>query len=417
MRVKPFRGLRPRPDLSSRIPSYPYDVVNTSEARDLADGDPHTFLHVVKPEIDLPEDTDPYDESVYAKGRENLRKMIDEGWLVRDDRPAYYVYRLRMGDHVQTGIVGAAAVQDYLDDTIKKHEFTRPAKEDDRVRLVESLEAHPGPVFLTYDGTEAIDAEIAAVVAGPPTVDFTAPDDIGHTLWVVDDPDRTARLEAAFSQVPATYVADGHHRSAAAARVGKIMTDRLASPTGEEPCNYFLAVHFPADQLRILDYNRIVTDLNGLTPDELVERIRAAGFEVSADHGDKRPPKRGSFGMYLDGRWSLLATTPAMDIPDAMPAGLDVSVLTDRLLQPILGIQDPRTDKRIDFVGGIRGMNELERRVDGGDAAVAFAMYPTSLREVMQVADAGEVMPPKSTWFEPKLRSGMVVQQISGDTL
>jgi len=401
MIVKPFRGLRPRGDLAARIPSYPYDVISREEALQLAGDDPYSFLHVIRSEIDLEPSVGAYDDRVYERSRQNFRAMIDNGWLVRDERPAYYVYRLRMGDHTQTGIVGAAAVDDYKRDRIKKHELTRPAKEDDRVRVVRSLGAHPGPVFLTYPADDGLNGVVASVVESAPAVSFTAPDDIVHRLWVVDDVETCGEIERLFAAVPATYVADGHHRAAAASRAGEGLA-------GEAP-GHFLAVHFPSNEVRVLDYNRVVRDLHGLTVEAFLDRVRDAGFDIQPDHVSKRPAARGSFGMYLGGNWYLLSARAEI-VPDDILGRLDVSILSDRLLGPLLGIDDPRTDTRIDFVGGVRGMEELERRVNNGGDAVAFALYPTSLDDLMAVADAGQVMPPKSTWFEPKLRSGMVVQ-------
>ena len=400
MIVKPFRGLRPRKDLVSRIPSCPYDVISSDEARRLAEGDPYTFLHVIKPEIDLEPDVDPHDDRVYAKARENFLGMQKRGWLVRDERPAYYVYRLAVDGHSQIGLMGVAAVQDYLDDRIKKHEHTRPDKEQDRVRLNDALGATPGPVFLTYVGRPGLDDAVAAIVAGDSDVSFAAPDGVEHTLWVVDDPNTCSRIEQEFVEIPATYVADGHHRTAAAARVS---AQRIQSS------RHFLAVHFPADQVRVLDYNRVVRDLNGLDASSFMGRVARAGFDVRPGRVEKRPPSRGTFGMYLDGAWHLLAARPELVQGDVVQR-LDISILSRSLLEPILGIGDPRTDLRIDFIGGSRGMEELEARVDSGRFSVAFALYPTSLEDVMTVADAGKVMPPKSTWFEPKLRSGLVVQ-------
>jgi uncharacterized protein (DUF1015 family) len=417
MLVKPFRGLRPRASLATRIPSYPYDVISSDEARELARDDPYTFLHVVKPEIDLDPDIGLYDDRVYAKGRENLRSMIEKGWLVRDQKPAYYVYRLVMGDRAQTGILGAAAVRDYLEDRIKKHEHTRPEKEKDRVRLNDVLSAAPGPVFLTYKTLPELNAVVTGVTARDPATSFTAADGIEHTLWLVEDAAVCSKIEKLLGAVRRSYVADGHHRAAAAAKVGAERAARLEEPTGEEPCHFFLAAMFPADQLQVLDYNRVVVDLNGLDPESFLERVERAGFHVRTDHRAKRPPHRETFGMYLDRRWYLLTASPQIVASSDVVLRLDVSILTERLLQPILGIGDPRTDKRIDFVGGIRGMEELERRVDSGRDAVAFALHPTSVQDVMDVADAGQVMPPKSTWFEPKLRSGMVVQLLDGETL
>jgi len=416
MIVKPFRGLRPRADLADKIPSYPYDVIDTEEARGLAEGDPYTFLHVIKPEIDLDPGIDPYDDRVYDQGARSFRAMIEEGWLVREDRPAYYVYRLTMEGRSQTGILGAAAVEDYNQNRIKKHELTRPEKEKDRIRLNATLSAHPGPVFLTYRSLPELNAIVNGVVAREPAAKLVAPDGIEHVLWVVDDEPRCARIQTLFGHVPQTYVADGHHRAAAAAKVAAERLSRTDQPDDDAPFCYFLAAHFPADQLHVLDYNRVVRDLNGLDPETLVARLGQQGFHVKPNHRAKRPPTPETFGMYLDHTWYLLTPRPDI-IPADVVGKLDVSILTDHALQPVLGVGDPRTDKRIDFVGGIRGMRELERLVDSGEHAVAFALYPTSLDHVMAVADAGKVMPPKSTWFEPKLRSGMVVQLIEGDRL
>jgi uncharacterized protein (DUF1015 family) len=416
MIVKPFRGLRPRTDLADKIPSYPYDVIDTEEARRLAEDDPYTFLHVIKPEIDLDPGIDPYDDRVYDQGARSFRAMIEEGWLVREDRPAHYVYRLTMEGRSQTGILGAAAVEDYNQNRIKKHELTRPEKEKDRIRLNAALSAHPGPVFLTYRSLPELNAIVNGVVAREPAAKLIAPDGIEHALWVVDDEPRCSRIQTLFGHVPQTYIADGHHRAAAAAKVAAERLSRTDQPDDDAPFRYFLAAHFPADQLHVLDYNRVVRDLNGLDPETLVARLGQQGFHVKPNHRAKRPPTPETFGMYLDHNWYLLTPQPDI-IPADVVGKLDVSILTDRLLQPVLGVGDPRTDKRIDFVGGIRGMRELERLVDSGEHAVAFALYPTSLDRVMAVADADKVMPPKSTWFEPKLRSGMVVQLIEGDRL
>jgi uncharacterized protein (DUF1015 family) len=415
MIVKPFRGFRPAPALADRIPSVPYDVVTTDEARDLARGNPYSFLHVIRPEIDLEPGLDPHDDRVYERGRETFDAFVKRGWLVRDAERAYYIYRLRAGDHSQSGIVGAAAVQDYLDGRIKKHEHTRPEKEQDRVRLIETMSALPGPIFLTYRPDADLAFAIAAASAGRPAVRFTG-DGVEHALWVVADAGARDRIERHFRAIPATYVADGHHRTAAAARVCSRRIAALEREGGSEPCRFFLAVHFPSDELRVLDYNRVVRDLAGMTAAEFVGRLRAAGLEVTESHTAKRPESRGSFGMYLDRAWYLLTPRDRSGAGDVV-AALDVSILTRLILGPLLGIHDPRTDSRIDFVGGSRGTEELERRVDSGGFAVAFALYPTSLDDVMRVADAGEVMPPKSTWFEPKLRSGVVVQSLMGTEL
>jgi len=417
MVIKPFRGLRPNAELADKIPSYPYDVIDSAEARELAAGDPHTFLHVVRPEIDLDPGTDPTDAAVYEKGRENLHAMLERDWLVRDERPAYYVYRLQLDDHAQVGIVGASAVGDYLEGRIKKHEHTRPAKVDDRVRLNDSLSLHPGPVLLTYKGLPEINALVRGIETTEADVRFTASDGVEHALWRVDDAAVCRKLEQLFSRVKSTYIADGHHRAAAAAAVSKKRRAEAPDGPAESPGDFFLTVLFPADQLKVLDYNRVVKDLNGLSPEAFVDRVARAGFDIEPDHRGKRPPHRETFGMYLNRRWYLLTARPEIVTSDDVVERLDVSILTRALLGPVLGIADLRTDGRVDFVGGIRGMEGLERRVDSGDAEVAFAVFPTSLEDVMRVADAGKVMPPKSTWFEPKLRSGMVAQSLDGEAL
>lgn len=417
MRIKPFRGLRPRPDLASKIPSLPYDVLDTREARSLAEHDPYTFLHVVKPEIDLPPDVDPYDDRVYETGRKNFDRMLEEGWFVRDSKAAFYIYRLEHDDHVQTGIAGLASIDDYRHGRIKKHELTRPDKERDRARHMEALSANVGPVLAAYRRVPELSAVVTGVASHAPAVDFTAADDVRHTLWVVDDPASVERIESLFAKVQASYIADGHHRAAAAARVAAQRgAGGAANGGGRAPHDWFLTVQFPSQQLRILDYNRVVRDLNGLDPEAFLERVRNAGFDVKHDHRARRSPHRRSFGMYLAGRWYLL--TAKVEPPEGDPVrALDVQILTDQVLGPVLGIGDIRTDPRVDFVGGVRGMGELERRVDSGDGAVAFAVHPTNIDDVMRIADAGGVMPPKSTWFEPKLRSGMVVHPLDDGSI
>jgi uncharacterized protein (DUF1015 family) len=408
-RIKPFRAYRPRPELAARVASFPYDVINSDEARELASGNPYTFLHVGKPEIDLDPSVPLYDDRVYEKGRENLYGFIRDSVLIRDEKPTLYVYQQKMGDHVQAGIVGLCSVKEYEDGLIKKHEFTRKDKEDDRTRHVTDQNANSEPVFLTYQARKDIDAIVDWVRAKPPLYDLVSEDGIGHTVWRVDDDEWRHHLETLFLQVAALYVADGHHRTAAAVRTGQAL--RAASPkhTGEEPFESFMAVVFPHDQLQIMDYNRVVKDLNGLKADEFLRKV-SEKFEVTDAPGPK-PEAKGQFGMYLGGKWFRLAARPGTFPKDDPVKGLDVSILQDNLLAPVLGIADPRTDKRIDFVGGIRGMKELEKRVGGG-WAVAFSLYPTSLDQLMAVADSGQVMPPKSTWFEPKLRSGLLVRLI-----
>ncbi|HHC71908.1 MAG TPA: DUF1015 domain-containing protein [Thiotrichales bacterium] len=404
--IRPFRGLRPRPEHAAEVVAPPYDVLDTREARERAAGRPWSFLHISKPEIDLPEGTDPYDPAVYRKGAENLQRMIEEGILMREERPCYYVYRLQMGEHVQTGLVAVASVADYERNRIRRHEFTRPEKEDDRVRQIDALNAQTGPVFLTYRHRQEVDEIVAGVCKGEPLYDLTADDGVRHTFWVMADEMQQARITGLFDAMPCLYIADGHHRSAAAARVAA-MRNGGQPPSGEHGWDYFLSVIFPDNQMKILDYNRVVKDLNGLSPEAFLSRV-AEAFRVEPAAEAVRPARTGEFGMYLAGRWYRLTVHPDR-VPADDPVGrLDVSVLADQLIEPVLGIADPRRDKRIDFVGGIRGLGELERRVDEGGWAVAFSLFPTRLEELMAVADAGEVMPPKSTWFEPKLADGLV---------
>jgi uncharacterized protein (DUF1015 family) len=409
--LKPFRAWRPRPDVCAQVASPPYDVLSSAEAREMASENPLSFLHVVKPEIDLEPGTDVYAPEVYATGAANLKRLIHDGALIREEKPALYLYRQRMGDHVQTGLVAGASVDEYEADLIKKHEHTRPVKEDDRTRHIDALDANTGPVFLTYKARPEIDALVEQITATDPTYDFVAPDGIQHVLWVVDVEDDRDALLAAFAEVPELYVADGHHRSAAGTRIRALRRDANPNHTGEEPYNYFLAVIFPDDQMMILDYNRVVRDLNGLDSDAFMAAL-GESFEYEPTE-DGRPARRRCFGMYLGERWYRL-TAKEGSVPENDPVrSLDVAILQDNLLAPILGIGDPRSDERIDFVGGIRGLTELERKVDSGEWAVAFALHPTSIDQLFDVADAGLVMPPKSTWFEPKLRSGLIVRPLS----
>ena len=404
--IKPFRGLRPALGRAQEVAAPPYDVLSSKEARDRAAGKPWSFLHISKPEIDLPTDTDPYAPSVYAKAAENLSQMLSSGVLMRDDADCYYAYRLSMpvatGLHVQTGLVAVASVAEYDINRIRKHEYTRPDKEDDRVRQIEALNAQTGPVLLAYPESSAADAMIAAITSGEADADVTADDGIRHQIWVLNDPEQCAAITRTFEGMAALYIADGHHRSAAASRVSAARRQSghvMAS-------DYFLTVIFPHHQMKILDYNRVVKDLNGLDQLVLVTRCQTA-FTVEAVAASVAPSHAGEFGMYLSGQWYRLTIKPEL-IPDDPVASLDVSLLSDQLLAPILGIQDLRTDKRIDFVGGIRGLGELEKRVNSGEMAVAFSLYPTSMTQLMNVADSNNVMPPKSTWFEPKLADGLV---------
>lgn len=397
--IRPFAGLRPVAGRAEDVVAPPYDVLNSAEARTRAAGRPWSFLHISKAEIDLPEGTDPHADEVYARAASNLRSMLQEGVLVRDPQPCYYIYRLVMGDHRQTGLVAAASVAAYDSNRIRKHEFTRPDKEDDRVRQIEALQAQTGPVLLAYESRPDVDALLEAVTARDPDVDLVADDGIGHTLWAVSEQAVIEQISSAFDAMPALYIADGHHRSAAASRVA-------VSHGGSDAASWFLTVIFPHRQMQILDYNRVVRDLSGMSAETFLARV-AERFEVVPVADPVHPQGPGHFGMYLAGQWYRLAARKE-NIP-ADPVGrLDVSVLADQLLSPLLGIEDPRRDTRIDFVGGIRGLEELERRVDSGEMAVAFSMYATRMEDLMAVADAGEVMPPKSTWFEPKLADGLV---------
>lgn len=404
--IHPFRGLRPAPEYAEAVAAPPYDVLSSAEARERAQGRPWSFLHISKPEIDLPDDVDVYAPQVYAKGAENLRHMVEQGVLQRDSQPVYYAYRLIMDDHQQLGLVAAASVDAYTQGRIRKHEFTRPEKEDDRVRQIDALNAQTGPVFLTYRHQASIDAAMSQATQGEPEYDITAVDGVRHTVWVIQDTALIERLSAGFEALSLVYVADGHHRSAAAARVAQMRGAGAADEA--HPAGYFLSVLFPDDQMMILDYNRVVRDLNGLDRDGLLALLHER-MQVSAEGQAVRPEHRGEFGMYLPGQWYRLQLReeqiPAAEDPVAR---LDVSLLAHHIIEPMLGIDDPRRDKRIDFVGGIRGLKELERRVDSGDMAVAFAVRATTLDDLMAVADANEVMPPKSTWFEPKLADGLV---------
>ena len=402
LRIQAFTGLRPAPALVAEVACVPYDVVDREESAALAAGQPHTLLRVDRAEIDLPPDTDPYSDAVYAKARENFLALQKNGALIRETEPCLYLYQQRMGVHVQTGLAAVCHIEDYERDIIKKHEKTRADKEADRTRLIGTLSADTGPVFLTYRDSEAIDALTAGTLKTAPLYDFTAPDGIRHTVWRVAGGESFVE---AFRNVPVAYVADGHHRTASACRVGR--ERRAANPahTGSEDYNWFLAVLFPASQLQILPYNRAVKDLNGHSKDAFLDAVGRAFVFKSA--GSPTPTRPGDIRMYLDGAWHGLAWRPEAGADPI--SQLDVSALQDRLLAPILGIDDPRTSKRIDFIGGIRGPEELMKLVDSGKAAVAFSLFPTTVEQLMAIADADQIMPPKSTWFEPKLRSGLFI--------
>lgn len=409
--IKPFCGLRPRADLASKVASLPYDVMDSDEARQLTANNPYSFLKVTKSEVDLPREIDGHDPQVYAKAQENLKKFIADSILVQDDKPCFYVYKQKMGSHIQVGLVAAASVDEYAKNIIKKHELTRPDKEQDRVDHIVATQAQTGAVFLTYKKEEQINTLMAHCMEKTPVYDFTAEDGISHTLYVVDNPADIAAIETAFDKIGTMYIADGHHRSAAALRVRDLKQKGNSSHTGQEDYNFFLTVIFPHDMMQIMDYNRVVKDLNGLAPEEFLARI-GQYFAVEPKEGIVKPEGTHTFGMYLTGKWYKLAAKPGTFDAKSPVGKLDVSILQHNLLAPVLGIGDPRTDKRIHFVGGIRGMQELVRLVDGGQYQVAFSMFPTSIEELMDIADAGEIMPPKSTWFEPKLRDAMVVHLI-----
>ena len=410
--IRPFKGYRPKPEYAARVAARPYDVLNSEEARAEAAGNPVSFLHVGKPEIDLPPDVPIYDDRVYQKGKENLQKLIADGILKEDPKPCLYLYAQTMGDTTQYGIMGCASVREYLNNTIKKHELTRKDKEDDRTKHVRVTNAHTGPIFLTYRASRPIDTIVEGIHLRKPDYDFIPPDGVRHRLWVIDDANVINSLVGEFSRIDHLYVADGHHRSAAAARVGDERAKGNPRHRGDEEYNFFLAVLFPHNQLRIMDYNRTVKDLNGLEVGEFLARIGEI-FDVTEGPHPAWPSRKGEYGMYVKGTWyTLRAPGDLLADPDPVER-LDVSILQKEILGPILGIDDPRTNKRIDFVGGIRGLQELERRVNSGEMAVAFALFPTSIEELLSIADAGKIMPPKSTWFEPKLRDGVVVHFLS----
>ncbi len=404
--IAPFRGVRPAKGRAEDVCAPPYDVLNSSEARERAAGRPWSFLHVSKPEIDLPEGADPYAPEVYAKAAENFARMLEGGVLEREEAPAYYIYRLDWGEHAQTGLIAAASVADYDSNKIRKHEHTRPVKEDDRVRQIEAVGAQTGPVMLASPDDARITGLLARGARGAPDMDVTADDGIRHRVWIVRDEELIEEITKAYDALPALYIADGHHRSAAASRV-------CAKRAQTEPDNMnapwrrFLSVIFPAGEMKILDYNRVVKDLNGLSETDFLAETGKI-FAVSPASGAVRPERAGVFGMYLGGKWFRLEAPAEWKRTDDPLARLDVGILQDRLLAPVLGIDDPRTSERIDFIGGMRGLGELERRVDSGEMAVAFSLHPTSMDDLMRVADAGEVMPAKSTWFEPKLADGLV---------
>jgi uncharacterized protein (DUF1015 family) len=403
---RPFAGIRPDSKFAAQVVAPPYDVLNSEEARALAEGKPWSFLHISKPEIDLPNGTDLYSPEVYAKAASNMKKMLDAGVLKRDPKPCYYAYRLAMGEHVQTGIVAGGSVPAYDENRIRKHEFTRPDKEDDRVRQIDAVNAQTGPVLLAHRPISEVSAIVSRVTAGTPAYDIpNAPDGNRHTLWVIDAEADIAAITKAFDSQKAVYIADGHHRSAAASRVAKA---RLAKGGSLDAiCNSFLVVSFPINEMKIFDYNRVVTDLNGLSPEQFLAKLGEV-YNVTPEKAQVRPSAPREVGLYLGRQWYRMSFKKPIPADLDPVARLDVSLLSDHVLGPILGITDLRKDKRIDFVGGKRGLGELETRVDSGEMAVAFAMFATRMEDLVAVADAGQVMPPKSTWFEPKLADGMV---------
>ncbi len=410
--IKPFRALRPPKSLAEKVAALPYDVMNVAEAKEMAAGNPYSFLHISRPEIDLPSEVDPYAEDVYVTGRENMARFITEGTLVPERDECYYVYRQKMGAIEQTGLVVCAGVDDYESGVIKKHELTRADKEEDRVKHIDYLDANDEPVFYTYRNDLAITALVAKVADGEPVYHFTTGDGVTHTLWVVSDRAVINDLTARFAAIETLYVADGHHRSAAAGRVRELRRSANPGHTGNEEYNWFLTVIFPDSEMNIMPYNRALKDLNGHSVAELMARI-SESFAITPAAKGYAPSRRHEFGMYLEGRWYQLVAKPGTFAEEDAVSRLDVSILQNNLLSPLLAIRNPRTDQRISFVGGIRGTEELERLVDSGDYRIAFSLNPTSMGELMQLADAGQIMPPKSTWFEPKLRSGLFVHQLS----
>lgn len=409
--IRPFKALRAKPELASQIAALPYDVMNTEEARQMAKDNPVSFLHVSRAEIDLPQNTNVYDESVYEKARETFQKFIREGVLVKDENNCLYIYALSMNGRTQTGLVAACSIEEYEQNIIKKHEFTRPEKEADRIKHIQTLEAQTGPIFLTYRNNEAIDKIIQNYTTQLPLVSFTATDGIKHEVWQISDVPAIRSLVQLFSgSVRYLYIADGHHRTASAVKNGLLKKEKNPAHTGNEDYNFFLSVLFPASELAIMEYNRVVKDLNGNSEEQFLNKVKE-NFELQVESGTYTPKLLHEFGIYLNQKWYCLKAKPST-IKDDPIGVLDVTILQNYLLQPVLGIEDPRTDKRIDFVGGIRGLKELEKRVNSGEMKVAFASYPVTLEQLMAIADTGNVMPPKSTWFEPKLRDGLFIYQV-----
>ncbi len=411
--VKAFRAIRPAPELAHKVAALPYDVMDSNEAREMVKGNPYSFLHVDKAEIDLDPSIDLYDKRVYEKARDNLREMIKNGVFQQDEKNCLYIYKQVMKGRVQTGLVGCTSIDDYMNNIIKKHEYTRADKEQDRINHVDYCNANTGPIFLTYRASKEINEIVDNWMADhKPVYDFVSDDGIGHTVWVIDGDDAIQRLEERFRAVDYLYIADGHHRSASAVKVGLKRRESFPDYKGDEEFNFFLSVLFPDEQLYIMDYNRVVKDLNGNSAEEFLKKVgEKFDIEEYTGEGQFRPTVRHTFGMYMDGKWYKLTAKAGTYNEEDPVDRLDVSIMQNNLLDPVLGIKDPRTDKRIDFVGGIRGLGELERRVNAG-MKVAFSMCPTTIMDLMSIADAGKVMPPKSTWFEPKLRSGLFIHEL-----
>ena len=411
--IKPFKGFRPLKKHVDQVASRPYDVLNSEEAREEVKGNPHSFLHVVKPEVDLPPDVDLHSDIVYNKAKESMKKLIAEGMFVQDKEECFYIYAQTMWGKTQYGIVGCAAVEDYMNNVIRKHELTRPDKEEDRMNHIRVSNVNAEPVFFAYPDHKKLKSITSAVVSGKPEYDFKTNDGVGHQLWVIQDKAVISEIEEIFkNDIPFTYVADGHHRTAAAALVGNERKKNNPNHTGKEEYNYFLAVHFPAGELTIMDYNRLVKDLNGLTADEFISKL---GKSFSIEEKGKeiyKPARLHNFSMYSNGTWYSLTAKPGTFNDNDPIECLDVNVLSETVLTPILNITDLRKSNRIDFVGGIRGLGELKKRVDSGEMKAAFALYPVSMKQLMDIADTGNIMPPKTTWFEPKLRSGLVVHDL-----
>lgn len=407
--IRPFKGIRPIKELANKIAALPYDVMDSDEAREMVKGNPYSFLHVDKAEIDLPNDIDAYDERVYEKAKENLDKMIEKGYYIEDEKPKFYIYRQVMKGRSQVGLVGCASIDDYTNNIIKKHELTREDKEIDRINHVYKCEAHTGPIFLTYRANKNISNIINEWMKKEPVYDFKSEDGVSHTVWIIDDEGTVNKVSELFKSVEYLYIADGHHRSASAVKVGHIKRAENEEYTGDEEFNYFLSISYPDSELEVLDYNRTVKDLNGLSKEEFLNKV-SENFIVTKSNEQVKPKEKHTFGMYLEKQWYLLEARNGIFNPDDPVDQLDVSILQNNLLKPILGIDDPRKSKRIKFVGGIRGLKELERRADT-DMKVSFSMYATTTDDIMDIADSGRIMPPKSTWFEPKPRSGLFIHK------